>query len=327
MNARSLAVAWLPLTLLVAACGDKDDAPWSGYVEADYLYVAAPLAGTLASLKVEAGQQVTRGKPLFELESESEQAARAEARARLDTARHQAENTDKGKRAPEIAMQQAQLAQARAQAELARRELARKQELVERGFVSRAQLDEARTAHEQARAHVAELAAALQVARLPAREDERAAAEAQVEVARQALRQSEWRTAQKVQNAPADGVVSDTFFRPGEYIAAGQPVLALLPPGQVKARFYVAEAELPSLALGQRVRVSCDGCGAPIDARVSFIATQPEYTPPVIYSNAQRSKLVFMAEARPAPADAARLRPGQPLDVRLAEPREGKKAS
>lgn len=317
---RARAALWLPLALLVAACGDRNDKPWSGYVEADYLYVAAPLAGTLAGLKVEAGQQVTRGQPLFELESEAEQAARAEARARLESARHQAEDTDKGKRAPEIAVQQAQLAQARAQAELARRELARKRELVERGFVSRAQLDEARTAHEQALAHVAELAAALQVARLPAREDERAAAEAQVEAARQALRQSEWRTAQKVQSAPADGIVSDTFFRPGEYVAAGQPVLALLPPGQVKARFYVAEAELPMVALGRHVRLACDGCGAPIDARVSFIATQPEYTPPVIYSNAQRSKLVFMVEARPAPADAARLRPGQPLDVRLAEP-------
>jgi HlyD family secretion protein len=319
-NERACTLACLAAALWLAACADKDDKPWSGYVEADYVFVAAPLAGTLSSLKVEAGQQVTRGERLFELESEAEQAAREEARARLETARHQARNTDKGKRAPEIAMQQAQLAQARAQAELARRELARKRELVERGFISRAQLDEARAAHEQAQAHVAELAAALQVARLPAREDERAAADAQVEAARQALRQSEWRTAQKVQAAPADGVVSDTFFRPGEYVAAGQPVLALLPPGQVKARFYVAEAELPSLALGQPVRLSCDGCGAPVDARVSFIATQPEYTPPVIYSNAQRSKLVFLVEARPAPAEAARLRPGQPLDVRRAEP-------
>lgn len=318
-NNRSI-LAWLPLALLVAACGDKDDRPWSGYVEADYVYVAAPLAGTLTTLKVQAGQQVARGHPLFELESEAEQAAREEARARLETARHQALNTDKGKRAPEIAMQQAQLAQARAQAELARRELARKRELVERGFVSRAQIDEARAAHDQAQAHVAELTAALQVARLPAREDERAAADAQVQAARHALRQSEWRTSQKLQSAPADGVVSDTFFRPGEYVAAGQPVLSLLPPGQVKARFYVAEAELPTLALGQRVHLSCDGCGAPIAAQVSFIATQPEYTPPVIYSNAQRSKLVFLIEARPSPADAVRLRPGQPLDVRPAEP-------
>jgi HlyD family secretion protein len=114
----------------------------------------------------------------------------------------------------------------------------------------------------------------------------------------------------------ADCVVSDTFFRRGEYIAPGQPVLALLPPGQIKARFYVAESELQSIALGKPVQLSCDGCPAAIPARVSFIATQPEYTPPVIYSNSQRSKLAFLVEARPSAADAAKLRPSQPLDVR-----------
>ena len=156
----------------------------------------------------------------------------------------------------------------------------------------------------------------MQVARLPAREDERAAADAQVQAARGALKQTEWRQQQKQQAAPADAQVADTFFRPGEFVAAGQPVVALLPPANIKARFYVPETELPALALGQAVLLECDGCGAPIAARVTHIATRPEYTPPVIYSNSQRSKLVFMAEAHPAPTDATRLRPGQPLSAR-----------
>jgi HlyD family secretion protein len=137
-----------------------------------------------------------------------------------------------------------------------------------------------------------------------------------VEAARQVVKQSEWKQQQKQQAAPADAQVADTFFRPGEFIAAGQPVVALLPPGNIKARFYVPEAELSSVALGQPVMLECDGCGPPIAAKVTHIATRPEYTPPIIYSNSQRSKLVFMAEAQPAPADAARLRPGQPLSVR-----------
>jgi HlyD family secretion protein len=95
-------------------------------------------------------------------------------------------------------------------------------------------------------------------------------------------------------------------------------VLALLPHGQVKARFFVAETELAQLARGQAVSIRCDGCGEPIAARISYIAPQPEYTPPVIYSNEQRERLVFMVEARAAPADAARLHPGQPLQVRAA---------
>jgi HlyD family secretion protein len=168
---------------------------------------------------------------------------------------------------------------------------------------------------------VRELSSAVQVAQLPARADERAAADAQVEAARQVLKQSVWRQQQKEQAAPADAQVADTFFRPGEFIAAGQPVVALLPPGGLKARFYVPESRLPDVALGQDVLLECDGCGAPIAARVTHIATRPEYTPPVIYSNSQRSKLVFMAEAQPAPQDATRLRPGQPLGVRPAKPR------
>jgi HlyD family secretion protein len=302
--------------LLLAACGDRQPASWPGYAEADYVYVASPIAGTLQKLAVASGQQVAASQPLFALDAEAERAASDEARARLASATSQARNTGKGKRDAEVAIQLAQLQQARAQVELARKDFDRKEELAPNGAVSRADLDGSRTALQQAQARVEELAASVQVARLPASADERAAAEAQVEAARQQVRQSEWREQQKQQFAPVAGVVSDTFFRAGEFVNAGQPVLALLPPGQVKARFYVPQAELAQVALGQPVRVSCDGCGEPVTARVSFIATQPEYTPPVIYSNAQRSKLVFLVEAKPAPADGAKLRPGQPLDVR-----------
>jgi HlyD family secretion protein len=105
------------------------------------------------------------------------------------------------------------------------------------------------------------------------------------------------------------------FFRQGEYVQAGQPVVALLPPANIKLRFFVPESELAALKLGQAIRVRCDGCGAPVVATLSHIASQAEYTPPVIYSNSQRARLVFMVEAKPEPADAARLHPGQPVDI------------
>jgi HlyD family secretion protein len=114
-------------------------------------------------------------------------------------------------------------------------------------------------------------------------------------------------------------VVADTYFRVGEWVNAGQPVVALLPPGAVRARFFVPEAELGALQIGQAVELRCDGCGAPMAARIDFIATAPEYTPPVIYSNAQRARLVFMVEARPEAKDGARLKPGQPIDVKVAK--------
>ncbi len=306
--------------LLLAACTPPPTTGWAGYAEGDYVRIAAPLAGSLASLTVQAGQSVAAGAPLFSLESESEAAARDEAQARLRASQAQAVNTDSGRRADELAVTQAQLAQTRAQATLARSELARQQQLLQQGFVSPAHIDDARAAVAQTAARVAELEAALRVAGLPARPAEREAARATASAASQALQQSQWRLAQKSQRAPLAALVADTYFRVGEWVPAGAPVLALLPAGAVKARFFVAEAEVGTLAPGQPVLIYCDGCGAPLAARISRIASQAEYTPPVLYSNAQKARLVFMVEARPEAADAVRLKPGQPLDVRRAAP-------
>ena len=114
-------------------------------------------------------------------------------------------------------------------------------------------------------------------------------------------------------------MVQDTFFVEGEWVPAGRPVASLLPPGNVKARFYLPESALGALRIGQTVEISCDGCGAPIRATLSYVSAQAEYAPPVLYSKESRAKLVFLAEARPAPASASGLRPGQPVDVRLAK--------
>ena len=306
------------MALLLSACGHKQDSSWSGYADGDYVYVAAPLGGTITSLSVKAGDMVAKGKPLFSLEDEAERAAREEADARLAAAKYQAADTEKGKREPEVAVNQAQLAQARAQADIAQHDLTRKRELLAKGFIAQAQVDEALHTLEQANAHVAELQSTVQVARLPARTDEQRAADAQAQAAAQVLRQAQWREEQKQQAAPADAQVADTFFRIGEFVNAGQPVLSLLPAPNVKARFYVPEPQIQSLALGGNVRLHCDGCGDPIAARVTFISTKPEYTPPVIYSNEQRAKLVFLVEAKPDPREARRLRPGQPLSVTAA---------
>jgi AcrR family transcriptional regulator/biotin carboxyl carrier protein len=218
---------------------------------------------------------------------------------------------------PQLAVSRAQLAQARAAATLADAELLRQRSLVAQGFISQSQLDNAATAARQAHDKVAELEAALQTAEQPtARPAELAAAQANTRAAQEAQAQAAWREQQARQSAPAAGLVADTFFREGEYVGAGQPVVSLLPPDHRKARFYVPEAEVGRLQVGQPVSLGCDGCGAPIAARISRIAPQAEYTPPVIYSNSQRSKLVFQVEALPAPADALKLHPGQPLDVR-----------
>jgi HlyD family secretion protein len=295
---------WLLCALLLVGCQRAPERLWSGYVEGDYVYVASPIGGALTMLAVKRGENVARGAALFGLDSASERAAREEAQARATSAQAQADNTDKGRRKEEVAVTQAQLVQARAQAALAASELKRAQQLVTQGFISPSRLDDARTAANQSQAHVAELEAA----------------DALSDAARSALAQSLWREQQKQQRAPDDALVADTLFRVGEWVNAGQPVIALLPPGAVKARFFVPETELGTLKLGQSVELRCDGCGAPIAARIDFIATRAEYTPPVIYSNAQRARLVFMVEARPDAKDGARLKPGQPVDVKPSAP-------
>ncbi len=307
--------ALLLAPLLLAACQPKAAPGWSGYVEGDYVYVSSALGGTLSLLNVRSGDQASKDMPLFALEAENEQAARLEADARLARANAQLANTDKGRRHDEIAVIQAQISQASAQARLAAAELAREQQLVKQGFVSAAHSDELRAAQLQSSARLEELSAQLRVAQLPARVDERAAAAADTDAARQSVRQSAWREAQKSRTAPVAGLVTDTFFRVGEAVQAGQPVLALLPPGNVKARFFVPEGAVGKLQMGAAVNIVCDGCAALIPAKISFISNRAEYTPPVIYSNVQRAKLVFMVEARPSPADGARLKPGQPVDV------------
>ncbi len=306
----------LVLASMLAACSPKPPPGWAGYAEGETVYVAAPVAGRLATLSVAAGESVQADQPLFTLDASLELAADAQAQARAVSAQAQAADTDKGRRKEELAVSQAQLRQARTQAEAARAELARREGLQSQGFIAPAQVDDQALALKTAQARVAELEAALQTAKLPARVDERESARALAAAAQSGRSQTEWAVQQKAQRAPSNSAVMDVFYRPGEWVAAGQPVLALLPPANRKARFFVPEAAIGSLKLGQNVQIHCDGCGADITAQISYIAPQAEYTPPVIYSNEQRGKLVFMVEARPVKAeDAQRLHPGQPLDV------------
>ena len=302
--------------VFLSACKPTAPASWTGYVEGEYLYLAAPVAGRIEHLSVQAGQTVAKAAPLFELEREAEMANLNETKARQLTAKAQANNTQKGKRSDEIAVIEAQLRNALVQEKLTQTDLARQQKLVDQAFVSKARLDDAQTQVQIAQGRVAELRASLKVARLPSRNDEQIAADANAQAASEVVKQSAWRNAQKSQIAPAHGLIADIFFRPGEYVAAGQPVLSLLPPENVKLRFFVPEAELGQLQIGQAVQVNCDACGPAQKVHITRIARQADYTPPVIYSNAQRSKLVFMVEAHLDAVSSSRLNPGQAIDVR-----------
>ncbi|MFP5306868.1 MAG: HlyD family secretion protein [Gammaproteobacteria bacterium] len=291
------------LSLSLSACEGEAPHRFQGYVEGEALQLAPGRSGRLDALSVQRGDEVAAGQALFAVDAALEQAALHEAQARLEDLR-------KGKRSEEIDVLRAQLIQARAQAALSATQLKRQQALYAREAISGEQLDEARTAARRDEARVRELEASIASAELAGREDAIHAAEAQV-------RQAQASLAEKSVSAPAAGRIEDIYFRPGEWVPAGSPVLALLPPERRVLRFFVPEPVVGTLRIGQGLQVHCDGCGEPIAARLSFIASSAEFTPPVIFSREQRAQLVYRAEARPAAEDATRLHPGQPVDVEL----------
>jgi len=310
-------VAVMLVPCIPAGCRRPGPEQVQGYVEGEYVYVASPLAGTLESLYVQRGAQVKVGDPLFMLEDEPEKAAVAEAAQRLAQARATLEDLKKGKRPTEVESIEAQLRQAQAALVLSQEELARQEQLFSGGAATSQTLDQARAARDQDRQRVAQLEADLKTAQLGARSDQIAAAEANVRAMEATMARAQWDLSQKRQAAPQTGLVFDTLYRSGEWVAAGRPVVSLLPPENIKVRAFVPETRIAAIGPGDSVQVSVDGLSEPIMGKVSFISPRAEYTPPVIYSRESREKLVFMIEITFEPKTAARLHPGQPVDVHL----------
>ena len=299
----------------LTGCSGNSSRVFQGYVEGEYVYVASPLGGTLTNLAVARGDQVKAGQLLYELERGSEAAALQQAEKNLAQAQAQLDDLNKGKRPTEIASMEAQLARAQANLTLAADDFARREKLGGQDVVSREELDQARAQRDADQAQVDQLMADLETARLGGREDVVRAAEATVQSQQAALDKSRWSFDQKVQFAPTNAFVQDTLYRPGEWVAAGKPVVQLLPPANLKARFFVPETALSRINAGQAVGVTFDGSRHVYPATVNYISSQAEFTPPVLYNRENRAKLVYMIEARFSPADAADLRPGQPVDV------------
>lgn len=289
-----------------------------GYVEAELVYAAPTGAGVLRTVNVRRGDRVIRGQTLFTLDNDAESMSRSAAQARRDAAEAQAADLRKGRRPDELRAAEAQLAQGQAALAASESAVRRQRDLVAQGFVSAGRIDELVAARDRDAARVRELQAQLALAQQAARADEVAAAAAQARGSAADLDLARWREDQRRRTAPVEAAVFDVMYRAGEWVAAGAPVVALLPAGAVKLRFFVPETDLPRAAIGAEVRVDCDGCPAGSSARIRWLSPQAEFTPPVLYGTGSRAKLVYMAEAEPAAG--ATLRPGQPVDVRFARP-------
>jgi HlyD family secretion protein len=318
LSAHAVTVSFALLaTLLVSTTGCRRVPAdhFQGYLEGEFIHVGAPLAGRLDKLSVTKGSRVERDAPLFTLEHAAERAAQQQAADQLASAQARLADLRKGSRPSELAALEARLAQARSAAELSQIELTRQSELLKNKVTTVSDHDRARLTHESNRSVVTELEAQLATAQLGGRSDAIAAAEAEVAAARSVKERTDWSVIQKTQTSPRAALVFDTLYREGEFVSAGQPVVSLLPPENIKVRFFVAEEKFAALRAGQTVRVSISGRDAPLDARISYLSPSPEYTPPVLYNRDNRAKLVFLVEALFSSDDARDLHPGQPVEV------------
>ncbi|WP_421927984.1 HlyD family secretion protein [Neoaquamicrobium sediminum] len=303
-------------TWLLAACAQPPTLA-VGYVEGEYVLLAPIETAQILSQDVRRGDRVEPGQVLATLESDDARIAVAEAEAALAQAQAQLADLKLGKRAEEMAVLEAALRAAKAQAAEARRVVERTGDLRRRGIATQADLDRDETALEQAEAAVGQAEANLEVARLPAREETIRAAEGAVRRAEAVLEQAGWKLEKRTMVAPVAGRVDDVIRTPGDTAGPAAPVFSLLPEGGVKLKLYVPEPDFSSIGIGGLLSVRCDGCADDLTARVSYVSPEPEFTPPVIYSLETRQKLVHLVEAKPE-GDARSLKPGQIVDVDLA---------
>lgn len=307
------------VSVFLSACGG-DSETFQGYVEGEYSYLASSRAGRLEKLYVSKGENIKKDELLFKLENDPEEFALLEAEQNRLRVLAQLNDMRLGKRPEEIAMAKAMLNQAKAEARNAGVLLKRNEELAQKGAISKQDLDDLRTAAKASNEKVAELASQVEVYQLPEREKRIEAQEALLKLAEAEVSQRTWELAQKKVSAPADGLVYDTLYKEGEWVQAGKPVIWFLLENELKIRFFVPETVLSSLHLGQNVYVYADGRTKAYSALINYISPQAEYTPPVIYSNETRSKLVYMIEAKPIAENVREtLHPGQPVSVRLYE--------
>jgi HlyD family secretion protein len=308
------ALAWLMgLVAILPGFGPAAPPSWNGYAEDDYVYAAAASAGTIASIPVAEGQLVHKGDVLFVLETSQQQAQYDAARARADAAEATLANLKTGSRQEEIDVTKAQLMKAGADLSLAQQNLARTQDLFDRGLTPVATLDQGKASVKAAQAAVDQLTAQLKVQQLPARDAQQIAAEANVAAAKADAATARAALETRTVTAPADGRVERLYYKAGEVVAVGAPVAALSGAGTMKVLFYVSEADRQQFTLGQQVAVSCDGCAAGLTASISRFASDPQFTPPIIYSRDERSRLSFLTEAVMDQQNA--VLPGQPVSI------------
>jgi HlyD family secretion protein len=311
------------LSLLVAvipALGPAQPPVYAGYLEGEFRYIAPAAPGRIVELAVVEGERVDAGALLFRLEDASQRAGLHAAEAQVAVAQATLDNLRTGSRDEEIAVLRASLTQAEADRKLAQTNLEASRSLVKSGALASTRLTSDQAHFEAATARVAQLQAQLKVADLPARSAQQAAAEAALHAAEAEREAAQIALADRQVLAPVAGRVEATWYDMGEVASPGTPVVSLLPQTPRTAIFFYPELQRARLKLGAVFQVDCDGCPDGLEAEVTRIDSQPQFTPPIIYSREERQRLVYRVEGKLRGTESAQLSVGQPISLEPLNP-------
>ena len=298
-------------------CQKKAVQTYQGYAEGEFVNISSSQSGTLDKLFVKRGDQVSSNSNLFALECDSEVIALKQTQEALSAAKSTLNDYQKGSRPQELDVIQAQLSQAVANAKNTKEQLSRNTLLYGSNAISKEQLDNSTALEKSTSARVTELKTSLSVAKLSKRIDQIHAQEAHIKELEAMVYQARWKLNEKALKSHGNALVFDTLYRVGEWVPTGGIVVRLLPPENIKIRFFVPQAVAEQLTINQKATIISRADGKQLPAHVTYISTQSEYTPPIIYSNETKDKLTYMIEAYPETADAPHLHPGQPVEVSL----------
>lgn len=301
------------LFLLLMGCGQGDHQTYQGYVEGDNIYIASPNAGILDALAVHKGQYVKKGQLLFRLDADPQALVVEEAQANLKQAEYTLTDIKKPRRTPEIEAIKAQMAQIDARIQLSQIRVDRDSSLYKKKAIDKDSLDAAISVLTEQKNAKQELEENLKLALLGHRDEQILAQQALISAMKAKLAQAKWELDQKSRQAPADGIIFDTYYRQGEFVGAQQPVLSLLTPDNVHVEFFVPVEDLQKLRLGQKLSFKCFTCDDSETAIIDYISPEAQYVPPLVYSTENRDKIVFRIRAKLP--DFNEYKPGEPVLV------------
>ncbi|MBL7478354.1 HlyD family secretion protein [Legionella bononiensis] len=313
MRSKSLFI--IIMIMILNGCNGNKHEQFEGYVEGENIFLASPFYGVLNHLAVQRGQQVKKGELLYSLDPNPQLMNIIQIQGELAQAKSQLNDLKKPRRREEIDAIEAQIQQTNAQITLADIRVSRYQKLVDKQASDKDSLDAALAYLQQQKELKMQYEANLALAKLGSREDLITAQQGVVDSLIAKLNISQWELAQKTIYAPADGVIFDTYYRTGEYVAAQQSVLSLLTPENIRIEFFVPLEFLAQLKVGQNISFDCEGCQKNNPAVISYISPDAEYLPPLVYSRDNSSKLVFRIKARIN--NPSLFKPGQPVMVNL----------